>query len=780
MRSQLPPVSPFLSTQLSSGVRRPVSTRSPARVLIDSFVDRSRSVVDTRGVDVVCTLLDVVFAARELTDCGFGKRTVTSRTDAWELSIERAGGAASLSLYRGGPVPSVLAFDERALFEDVVASVIAVSEVTVRQNKRSTPFALELASAASALHSAAEMGMTIGGEFAKNVDVVVDPDEALGLSFGSEFSMRAPLDLSDEAGAESGVERADLHALLFRGAFIVRVGERSIALDGVHPFLAAEQLLDIAMNGFESNAQHRPFFVRREVGGVRIALRIANGNSALTIGAASAVESKSAAYTFAGLKPVDVLDAAISFGRALARAILRLDRTQAANLRFGALRQRVRDATGRLREKAPSDDAKVNASPEPYRAFAKLSRIVEAPSIAAKSSAPLRYSARWKARVPAIDLRSTFLSRNALIVGTARDTFSIDRQSGAVLWQADTARATSIATPEGIARVRPNGEISLLDCATGDMRPLARVAARLGGPIVATAVYGEGLPQLLVTTEGDRYIVAVDLRTGEARWRYTCGLQGSLRLNRSGKLLYVTTGDTALTAIDVLTGAVVWRIRDRLRFRSATVVDDDALFTVSGASMSAAHIHAIDPYSGAVRWMQTIREGTSAIEGAPRVAGPAIVITVRERNALKLVAFDRADGSVRWRSSGDVAPTGTGWLSVDGLLVGHTPDGRLIAFDGESGHVRYHHNLGSVAAVDTPRRLAPVVRTGTLFVPSSDVHVFRSIDGSPLGRVGQVDLVPDLLRVDERFDVYAVEESGEIVCFGAGPRLSLVGAARTE
>jgi hypothetical protein len=42
-----------------------------------------------------------------------------------------------------------------------------------------------------------------------------------------------------------------------------------------------------------------------------------------------------------------------------------------------------------------------------------------------------------------------------------------------------------------------------------------------------------------------------------------------------------------------------------------------------------------------------------------------------------------------------------------------------------------------------------------------------------LGKVPS-DLIPDLLRVDERCEVYVVEESGHLAAFGAAPRLSLV------
>jgi hypothetical protein len=51
--------------------------------------------------------------------------------------------------------------------------------------------------------------------------------------------------------------------------------------------------------------------------------------------------------------------------------------------------------------------------------------------------------------------------------------------------------------------------------------------------------------------------------------------------------------------------------------------------------------------------------------------------------------------------------------------------------------------------------------------------VVRPRDGEVLGTV-PTDLIPDLLRVDERCDVYVAEESGHIAAFGVGARLTLV------
>jgi len=54
------------------------------------------------------------------------------------------------------------------------------------------------------------------------------------------------------------------------------------------------------------------------------------------------------------------------------------------------------------------------------------------------------------------------------------------------------------------------------------------------------------------------------------------------------------------------------------------------------------------------------------------------------------------------------------------------------------------------------------------------VRVLRPSDGAMIGSIAPCDAIPDLLRVDERCDVYVAEESGHLAAFGAGARLALV------
>ncbi|HWL86705.1 MAG TPA: PQQ-binding-like beta-propeller repeat protein, partial [Polyangiaceae bacterium] len=518
----------------------------------------------------------------------------------------------------------------------------------------------------------------------------------------------------------------------------------------------------------------QPQYVRAEAGGILIAIRLsADGDAALTLGNAARAHLEHN-VTFPALSVSDLVEASLAFGRALARAVLRRDRAQCTNLRLSAFRRELRETADCLRDVC-RDDAKTNPTPEPYRAFVAASRPARSPDTGAHTPpARLRYTERWRALVPGIDLRATFLCGDRLIVGAAAETFCLARTTGQVLWRVPTARATAVVTPGGLARVSSDGEISVHDFGNGDVTMRTQIQPRLGAPPAGAVVSLAGLPRLLIVTEGERHLSAIDLTNGEHRWRFAWGRGGALRMRRAGRLLYVASGDSALTAIDVQSGSVVWRVRNRLRFRASPTLDHDALMAVAGGANSAAELLAIDPYSGQVRYQCPIAPGLATVEGPPLVAGRVVACAVRMRHGLRLAAFCRETGRELWKSEGSVAPVGTSWLAVDGLFIGNCPTGELVAVEAETGALRYRHVLGRMVDADVPRRLEPVLRSGALFVPHVDVHVFRPHDGTEIAKIGPCDAIPDLLRVDERCDVYVAEESGHLASFAVGPRLTLV------
>jgi outer membrane protein assembly factor BamB len=770
------PVVPLLREERS--VRR--GHPKAAREVLDVFLAGAQ--VSTRVADAqtTCVLRDLALALTELGVGPRGKAIVRFYDDPWELTVERFGALALLSVYRSGEDTYVAVYDRAVAFDDVVESVRDAISAMLAKRSMSRPLEAELGVAQAGLASlAAPVEGTLTPPAAS--PVVVETDRDAPVSFGAEFVMRDGTSIERE---DTGVERADLHALLFRGKLRAEIRGRVVELAEGHPFLFAERFLEVSRRALDAWERGLAFNVRAEIAGVLLGVRLAlDGKLALTLGGLSSSMEARTIYTFPALGVADVVEASIGFGRALVRAVLRRDRSQGSNLRLSAFRRVLRETSEALRE-ASRQDARINPTPEPYRAFAETSLPSAGSSDRSLAATRLRYAPRWRALVPGIDLRATFLCGDRLVVGSATETFCVERTTGEVLWRAPSERAIAVVTPGGVARLSADGTLVVHDLGNGEISLRAKVAPRLGGPPAGAVVNLPGLPRLVILTEGEHHLVAVDLTSGQARWRFTWGkarpssLKGkaALRMKRAGKLVYFTSGDSALTALDVLTGAVVWRVRDRLRFRTPPTLSRDGLFAVAGGTSCLARLLAIDPFSGRVRWSAGLPNAhtTCTVEGAPLCAGTVVAALVRGRDGLVLVAFDRASGAPRWTSR-PLAPVGTSWLAIDDLFVGNSPTGELVAVEAEDGSVRYRQVLGTrVLESDVPRRLEPVLRSGALFVPHTGVHVVRPRDGVVLGSITPCEAIPDLLRVDERCDVYVAEESGHLLSFSALPRLSLV------
>jgi len=788
--SQLPDDASASRGQVPSGVprsgRRIVVDRGPAsggaRVrpneVLDLFIHGANVTARVAERHASCVLRDLAWALTDLIRVARGKRIVRFYEDTWELCVERLANTATLSVYRGGNEPTVLVYDRAVVFEEMCASVVDALDATVARHAVGSPLELELTEVRRVLAEAREHQTDFGTDIPAASAVSVDIDRDAPISFSAEFSMRpgpAPA-----ATLEPSVERADLHALLVRGRMRAEIRGRTVDLGEMYPFIFAERMLDLARRALDAWERGQPFFARVDAGGAMLGLRTAAADvppAALTFSPGTLspdgkLRRDRMVSTFPELSLFDVVESALAFGRALVRALVRRDRTQGGNLRLAAFRRDVRAVGDSLRE-VRRQDSRINLAPESYRAFAHQARPKQEAG-ALGNAARLRYTQRWRAMVPGIDLRATFLCGDRILVGAALETFCLDRTTGELMWRRSTPRATSVVTPAGIARIAADGAIALHDFSSGEVTLRTWIAPRSSGPCAGAVVNTAGLPRLLIVTEGDKHLVAIDLRSGEARWRYAWGKAGALRLKRVGKLLYVASGDSALTAVDVQTGAVVWRARDRLRFCSAPTVDHEMMFAVAGGVSSAATLHAIDPFSGRACWSAKLPSSPCTVEGAPLVTASSVTVAVRDRRGLRLSAFDRETGAPLFHSDTPVAPVGTSWLAVDDLLVGNTPTGELVGIDAALGTPRWRQALGQGLDSDSPRKLEPVLRSGALFVPHMDVQIFRPSDGAHLGSVGPCDAIPELLRVDERCDVYVAEESGHMVAFGAGPRLSLV------
>ncbi len=745
----------------------PSPALSPLYGLLDVVVD---------GVNITARIADG-FAPSFLGDLtrafaalssGRSERTVIqlyAEHDVWELGLERDGDDVLITVFRSGPAPVVAVHERRvtlrALREGLAA---ALAEARSRSGGKDTPLASCRTTLETSWPPAAHPKVP-------RSPTTLTPAPRGSFAFNVSAPFRRAARPRPAVAHGTAVERADLHSLLVQGDFAVVARGRTATISGCFPFLVAERLIPLAEEALDAWQSGRAIFRRIQLGDSRIGVRRGPGDGPLDVSLSvgfGAADGKS--VTFPAIDALDFAGAAVAIARRLVEAFTTNDPSHEKNLRLTCLASAVQALADRIEESA-ADDSVTNPEPETYRSFAPRAQSGAAKGPWAQGG-KMRFSPSWVATVPNIDLKSTFLCGDRIVVGSAREIACLDRRTGSVVWRAPTARGGSIATPSGIARIEPVGKILLRDLTTGEIRFTARITPRAAGGATGAVVHAPGLPKLLVVSEGERSITALDLVTGDVRWRHTSRRAAAFRMRRAGKLLLVTGGDSALVAHDVSTGDIVWRVRDRLPFAHAMTIDHDSAFIVSGAPGGHWRLHHVDPWTGAVKYTAELSDAPLATQ-SPLVTGEVVAIATRDATGSGVRGFRRSDGAPLWEHGpGLLSPLAT-WLVVDDMLIANSSAGVLLCLDATTGKVRYNHVFSGSADCDQPRRLEPVLRGGALFVPQHQVVVVRPRDGEVIGTVPS-DLIPDLLRVDERCDVYIGEESGHLAAFTTAARLALV------
>jgi outer membrane protein assembly factor BamB len=765
--------------QLVEGGKRRASRSAGLLETIDLLVEGTNLTARVAEVELCPLLCDLGAALSQLALVKSTRRSIRcfGADGSWEIGLERVGEHVLVSLFRSGPEPEVAVFER----EVALGSLIEATLGAMARALSDPGHALDARALALAEAELQRASILDAPRPPPRRTVDVQPEGEARVRFSAEVALRAAD--SEAWSGTANLERSDLFALLVRGTVRICIGDRTLTFPERFVFLFAEGLLSLAAESLECWEQGRSFHRRADLSGILLGIRADSETQDdrampaaepkpelwLSVGEPSPAKVTEA-RTFRLADPPGFVEACVHFGRALSRVFLRHDPAQKQNLRLSGFRQAVRVLDERLHE-AERNDTKVNTAPEPYRAFAE-----PAETPIHRETAKLGFTPIWTASMAGIDLRATFLCGDHLVVGALRETACIDRRTGHFLWRRPSHKAASVVTTLGLARLLSDGSITLHDFATGEVMMTARVAPRVGGVMTGVAVSSPGLPRLLVLSEGKRHLSALDLGSGEVRWRHAARSGALFRLRRAGRLLIVVAGDATLTALDLASGEVVWRARDRLRFSAHVGLDHDSLFALAGdpddPSRGPLRLYHLDPYAGLVRWVRDLPSGTRPL-GAPLVTDRQVVVVTGERQGLGLLGLDRGSGEAMWSIRPGLLPITSAWLAVDDAVIINSEKGELLSVGTENGEVRWRQRFARGAPGDAPRRLEPILRSGALFVPQQQVEVVRPHDGALLGRVA-AHIIPDLLRVDERCDVYVAEESGHLAAFRAGAKLSVV------
>ncbi|MCC2669606.1 MAG: hypothetical protein K0Q72_2077 [Armatimonadetes bacterium] len=270
---------------------------------------------------------------------------------------------------------------------------------------------------------------------------------------------------------------------------------------------------------------------------------------------------------------------------------------------------------------------------------------------------PATGATRWRKR-PGGVITGLAGTPEALFVTTRGPLFAYERNSGHQLW-----RATSAWEPE-------------------------------------LNVYPEaGL--LLSNDPETEAIRALDSARGTVGWEYSAEGQPVVAGPLLGETIAISAHGAGIAAVEIATGEVRWRLETGASFEAAGVRIGDTLFATDGT------MHAVDVQTGEARWTRTLEDEDDRVFALRALDGELFAETWRGR----LLAIDPADGSLKWeRRLGQVHGM-TGDANCLYLRVHvETPESRwsVLAIDRKDGELRWEM---------TARRQVPdVTRFGDLLV----------------------------------------------------------------
>lgn len=184
---------------------------------------------------------------------------------------------------------------------------------------------------------------------------------------------------------------------------------------------------------------------------------------------------------------------------------------------------------------------------------------------------------------------------------------------------------------------------------------------------------------------GDGPILALDVETGEERWRTVTGM-ASDATSSHGLFIVYSDVTNSLTAFDTATGEVQWEQSSGLNPKLFVVGDTLCVavgFSVRGCSL---------PDGGAV-WEQSLARDWWFAERAPPDSTHASDICVADGGG-ELRALNVATGDERWVVTEDWGEFSAMAVGSDSVVIYYS-EGMLVSYDLEDGTHRWAHSVAT-------------------------------------------------------------------------------------
>lgn len=245
-----------------------------------------------------------------------------------------------------------------------------------------------------------------------------------------------------------------------------------------------------------------------------------------------------------------------------------------------------------------------------------------------------------------------------------------------------------------------------------DSMPQLAWTAPVGRGVTGAPAVGE---RVTVIASVDRWVYAIDTRSGELFWRYRGSDSFGTGPVMGNGAIYVATegGDGVITAIDMRSGKRRWQSRVGT-IAAPMVLRDSILY----AATEGGFLLALDTRNGRTRWSRA---------AAPSRAGPLVTRSFVAVPGLtdSLFVFEAVTGRPLSRVSIPGAVTAPLAMVSDSLAAATSPGGLLFALELPGGAVRWR--------VDTRNPIpgGPVVHGDTVFAITNACGLWQVSGAAP-------------------------------------------------
>ncbi|MBN2530049.1 MAG: PQQ-binding-like beta-propeller repeat protein [Deltaproteobacteria bacterium] len=717
------------------------------------------------GEDSVFFLMRDLLAAGERLTTGDSSARVSFYETPYELVFQRNDGLVYLTFYRGGHFPEVLVKDRVLNFSAFLRGIVESAGNLIAQVARidaaveSNPLihwmqetGTRLIEAANQLPNVLEKRIGI-----RRVKVESsrwhEPRNRNGFSFGFRF-----VGSSTDLLAPGRPIGNDLNALLFRGQLVVHARARRRVMGEGYLFLQAEKLLAALRKLLSSWEEGRPMSVRLIAEGLSIGLKLTSDEK-LTVSLANQADDDSL-IVLNDIHPLEFAEAALGVAREIRRYVIHQSQKQRKNMRIESYSREIRRLTSMAREH--QRESVINENTARYKQSLHMTA-QDIPQIGISESRGMVFKERWRLEAEGLDLAGTLVVGDIGLISARGSILGIELETGMVLWRREIDRGDyrlQAAGRDGFVRVSQSGVVDMLDARTGVLRWRSTLAPRSGGAPVVLIEEGGPFPATIIVAEEDRNLVALDMRTGEVKWRFAVMRGGRFSLRKHGRLLYVSSGDTQFSAIDMEDGNLVWSHIDKIRYFLPPAVLDDQVFEAGGRiGKSEGRLFGFDAFSGRKNWAVSLNGGALT---APIATDGVVLLPVATKRKNDLVAFRASDGEMLWRKPCDSWADSCSLFALDDKFIINLAGGTVRALNAQTGEDEWSTVLGPTCSDDIPLGLGVYLRGGALFVPADTIYVVNPITGEIVHSLGGDPPVPDLLQVNPDCSIFVAEESGHI------------------